>query len=124
MVEGGQEEARRVMLKVRPLEKLGASVEVPGDKSCSHRAAILAGLSDGVCRVKHFLRSEDCLHTLKAMEQLGVKVEEVKDEESGAIDLLIAGRKMQLQKPEGDLDCGNSGTGMRLLAGMLAGPDL
>lgn len=109
------------MLKVRKLENLGAAIEVPGDKSCSHRAAILAGLANGESRVKHFLRSEDCLCTLKAMEQLGVKVVEERDDESGAIDLLISGRNMQLQAPEGDLDCGNSGTGMRLLAGMLAG---
>lgn len=108
------------MLTVRPLEKLGTAIEVPGDKSCSHRAAILAGLSDGICDVKGFLPSEDCLCTLKAMKQLGVAVEEVNSTCWGPIDLRITGTSMKLTAPAGDLDCGNSGTGMRLLAGVLA----
>ncbi|GHC48122.1 3-phosphoshikimate 1-carboxyvinyltransferase [Roseibacillus persicicus] len=108
------------MLTVRPLEKLGTAIEVPGDKSCSHRAAILAGLADGVSEVKGFLPSEDCLCTLKAMMQLGVQVEEVNSTCWGPIDLRITGTNMKLTAPTGDLDCGNSGTGMRLLAGVLA----
>ncbi|MDP0489804.1 MAG: 3-phosphoshikimate 1-carboxyvinyltransferase [Verrucomicrobiota bacterium JB023] len=111
------------MLKVRPLEKLGPVLEVPGDKSCSHRAAILAGLSDGECTVTNFLPSEDCLNTLHAMEQLGVKVEELRRGPWGPLDLKIQGTSMTLSAPEGDIDCGNSGTGMRLLAGVLAAQD-
>ena len=108
------------MLTVQPLQKLGTAVEVPGDKSCSHRAAILAGLADGVSEVQGFLPSEDCLCTLRAMEQLGVKVEEVRSGPHGPLDLRITGTSMSLASSKGDLDCGNSGTGMRLLAGVLA----
>lgn len=108
------------MLRVQPLQELGTAVEVPGDKSCSHRAAILAGLADGVSEVTGFLPSEDCLCTLKAMEQLGVKVEELRAGPYGPLDLRITGTAMALSAPDGDLDCGNSGTGMRLLAGVLA----
>ena len=108
------------MLKVQSLQKLGTAVEVPGDKSCSHRAAILAGLAEGVSEVRGFLPSEDCLCTLKAMEQLGVQVEVMRSGPHGPLDLQITGTSMSLSAPEGDLDCGNSGTGMRLLAGVLA----
>ena len=107
-------------LKVQPLKELGSSIEVPGDKSCSHRAAILAGLAEGVSEVKGFLPSEDCLCTLQAMAQLGVEVEELRSSVHGPLDLRITGTAMNLSAPEGDLDCGNSGTGMRLLAGVLA----
>ncbi|MEM9080184.1 MAG: 3-phosphoshikimate 1-carboxyvinyltransferase [Verrucomicrobiota bacterium] len=102
------------------MERLGERIQVPGDKSCSHRAAILAGLSDGESLVRGFLPSGDCLHTLKAMEQLGVRVREEKSGPFGPVDLRIRGTRMGLEVPEGEIDCGNSGTGMRLLAGVLA----
>lgn len=70
--------------------------------------------------MKGFLPSEDCLCTLRAMEQLGVEVEEVRSGPHGPLDLKITGTSMSLSAPQGDLDCGNSGTGMRLLAGVLA----
>ncbi|MBT8043499.1 MAG: 3-phosphoshikimate 1-carboxyvinyltransferase, partial [Verrucomicrobiae bacterium] len=108
-------------LKVKPINDLWAEFEVPGDKSISHRAAILAGLSNGICRIDNYLPSEDCLCTLHAMAQLGA-THEVLDEMDGygPISLNIRGRHMQLTAPAGNVDCGNSGTGMRLLAGMLA----
>lgn len=108
-------------LKVKPINNLWAEFEVPGDKSISHRAAILAGLSNGDCRIDNFLPSEDCLCTLNAMAQLGAS--HVVHEEMdgyGPTSLTVSGRHMQLSPPEGNVDCGNSGTGMRLLAGMLA----
>lgn len=111
------------MLTVHPMQNLGTAVEVPGDKSCSHRAAILAGLAEGVSEVFGFLPSEDCLCTLKVMEQLGVGVEVLRAGDHGPLDLRITGTAMQLSAPVGDLDCGNSGTGMRLLAGVLAAQD-
>ncbi|MGB2266975.1 MAG: 3-phosphoshikimate 1-carboxyvinyltransferase, partial [Akkermansiaceae bacterium] len=58
-------------MTVHPIRHLKADFEVPGDKSISHRAAIFAGLSDGVCRIDNYLPSEDCLCTLNAMAQLG-----------------------------------------------------
>lgn len=89
---------------------------IPGDKSISHRAVILAALSKGISRLSHFLKSEDCLHTLKALNALGVV--SWWDEE----DLLIQGiGEAYFKPPEKPLDFGNSGTGLRLMAGLLAG---
>jgi 3-phosphoshikimate 1-carboxyvinyltransferase len=108
-------------IKVKPVKNIWAEIEVPGDKSISHRAAILAGLSDGVCRVDNFLPSEDCICTLNAMAQLGAHHEVINSLEGyGPTSIDIHGRSMKLRAPEGEVDCGNSGTGMRLLAGMLA----
>lgn len=105
---------------VSPQTTLQGTLAVPGDKSISHRAAILAGLSDGPCRVENFLPSEDCVNTLRAMEQLGVRYEVIRGTRDHPVDLVIEGCGGQLQAPGQDLDCGNSGTGMRLLAGVLA----
>jgi len=107
-------------IKVSPLKKISGEIAVPGDKSISHRAAILAGLSDGSCFVENFLPSEDCVNTLRAMAQLGVRYEVKKGTEDQPVDLLIHGCHGELQAPKAELDCGNSGTGMRLLAGVLA----
>jgi 3-phosphoshikimate 1-carboxyvinyltransferase len=107
-------------IKVKPIKDLWAEFEVPGDKSISHRAAIIAGLSNGVCRIDNFLPSEDCLCTLNAMAQLGATHEVLETHEGyGPTSLNIQGRRMQLSAPAETVDCGNSGTGMRLLAGML-----
>ena len=98
-----------------PVPVIQAEITVPGDKSISHRAAILAGLSNGTCVVTGFLPSEDCLCTVNAMRALGVEIEQPEP-----TTLVVHGRKKQLLKPAGDIDCGNSGTTMRLLAGVLA----
>jgi 3-phosphoshikimate 1-carboxyvinyltransferase len=108
------------VFEVSPLKTLQGKLAVPGDKSISHRAAIFAGLSDGACRVENFLPSEDCVNTLRAMEQLGVRYEVSKGTRDLPVDLVIEGCGGHLQAPEKELDCGNSGTGMRLLAGVLA----
>ncbi|MFT7301608.1 MAG: 3-phosphoshikimate 1-carboxyvinyltransferase [Akkermansiaceae bacterium] len=107
-------------IKVSPLKKISGELAVPGDKSISHRAAILAGLSDGSCFVENFLPSEDCVNTLRAMGQLGVRYEVKKGTDDRPVDLVIHGCHGALKAPEKELDCGNSGTGMRLLAGVLA----
>jgi 3-phosphoshikimate 1-carboxyvinyltransferase len=108
--------------RVTALTSLHASFHVPGDKSMSHRAAILGGLSNGTCTIRNFLPSEDCVNTLHAMQSLGAKVE-VLDELPGfgPVNLRIHGRSMRLSPPTKPIDCGNSGTGMRLLTGLLAG---
>jgi 3-phosphoshikimate 1-carboxyvinyltransferase len=108
--------------RVSPISNLQAEFSVPGDKSISHRAAILGALSDGACTLRNFLPSEDCLNTLKAMMALGAPYE-VLDELAGygPIHLRVHGQSMQLGAPGAPIDCGNSGTGMRLLAGLLAG---
>lgn len=107
--------------RVKAIKQLHAEFRVPGDKSMSHRAAILAGLAQGTSTVTNFLPSEDCVNTLKAMQALGVEVEILEELEGyGPTAMRIAGRAMNLSAPEKPIDCGNSGTGMRLLAGMLA----
>lgn len=108
-------------ISVHSINHLEAELEVPGDKSISHRAAILGGLSDGACRIDNFLPSEDCICTLQAMAQLGATHEVLEEKLGyGPTSLIIHGRSMKLSAPEGIVDCGNSGTGMRLLAGLLA----
>ena len=96
-------------------DHIGGQLRVPGDKSISHRVAMLAALADGTSEVRGFLESEDCLNTLKAMEALGAEV-------TRSSELItIKGTGGALHQPTGTLDMGNSGTGMRLLAGLLAG---
>lgn len=96
---------------------LKGRVRVPGDKSVSHRSIILGALATGETSVTGFLEGEDSLNTLKAFSSMGV---EIKHPSKG--ELLIMGRGLHgLQAPEGNLDLGNSGTAMRLMAGVLAG---
>ncbi|MDR4495228.1 MAG: 3-phosphoshikimate 1-carboxyvinyltransferase [Nitrospirales bacterium] len=95
---------------------LRGTVTVPGDKSITHRALILGALADGSTRVTGYCQGEDCLNTLRAIRQLGVEVREIPD------GLEITGKGLWgLVEPVNVLDCGNSGTGLRLLAGVLAG---
>jgi 3-phosphoshikimate 1-carboxyvinyltransferase len=109
-------------LDVHPIQSLNAEFGVPGDKSISHRAAILGGLANGTSTVRNFLPSEDCVNTLNAMRALGADVEILREHTGhGPLDIRIRGRAMALRQPDGPIDCGNSGTGMRLLAGVLAG---
>ena len=111
-------------LSVKAISSLRAEFSVPGDKSISHRAAIFGGLSNGTCEISNFLPSEDCLNTLKAMRSLGAKFDVIEELEGyGPTRLRIHGKSMKLTAPESPIDCGNSGTGMRLLAGLLAGQD-
>ncbi len=87
----------------------------------SHRAAIIAGLADGQGVVTNFLPSEDCINTLHAMAALGVSYEVLEEMPGfGPTVMRIHGLKGVLQAPSKEIDCGNSGTGMRLLAGLLA----
>ena len=100
---------------IRPAAPIRGRVRVPGDKSISHRAAIVGALASGVTRVRGFLRADDCLRTLECLRALGVKIEEV---EGG---LVISGSSGRLTAPARVLYAGNSGTTMRLLSGVLAG---
>lgn len=94
---------------------LSGSVRVPGDKSISQRVAMLSALADGTSRVTGYLNGEDARSTLSAMVQMGAKAEFRDDA------LYITGVAGRLQPPDGPLDMGNSGTGTRLLAGLVAG---
>jgi 3-phosphoshikimate 1-carboxyvinyltransferase len=109
-------------LRVQAISSLRAEFSVPGDKSISHRAAIFSALANGVCTIRNFLPSEDCLNTLNAMQALGARHEVLAELTGyGPTHLVIHGQAMKLHAPAAALDCGNSGTGMRLLAGLLAG---
>lgn len=89
---------------------------VPGDKSISHRAVIIASLSNGICVLRGFLPSDDCMRTVQAMRALGIKIEQPEPEM-----LIVHGKRRLLTPPAGEIDCGNSATTMRLLTGLLAG---
>ncbi len=95
---------------------LKGELTAPPDKSISHRAVLLGSLSNGTSIVRNFLRSEDTLSTLSAMRALGVRV----DDGGDAIKITGAGLR-GLTEAAGAIDCGNSGTTMRLMSGVLSG---
>jgi 3-phosphoshikimate 1-carboxyvinyltransferase len=103
-------------LRIKRAPRIEAEITVPGDKSISHRAAIIAALSNGVCHLRGFLPSADCLHTVNALRALGIEIEHPEREL-----LIVHGKRRVLAPPEKEIDCGNSATTMRLLAGLLAG---
>src|SRR6266513_3051077 len=103
-------------LRVKRAPRIDIEITVPGDKSISHRAVIVAALSNGVCTLRGFLPSEDCMHTVNAMRALGIKIEQPEP-----ATLIVHGKKRVLTAPKEEINCGNSGTTMRLLAGLLAG---
>ncbi len=103
-------------MKRAPL--IEAEIQVPGDKSISHRAVMFASLSNGVCVLNDFSPGEDCRSSVNAMRTLGVQIEQPDPEDT---TLIVHGRYRQLSAPPKPIDCGNSGTTMRLLAGLLAG---
>jgi 3-phosphoshikimate 1-carboxyvinyltransferase len=100
-------------------KKLEGSVPVPSDRSIGHRAIVFAALSRGTCRVRGFSRGEDEMATLRAFAALGVGIESDTDEGKGTVVVRGSGLTA-LTPPAGALDCGNSATAMRLLAGVLA----
>lgn len=108
-------------LKVRSLKSIPSEITVPGDKSISHRAVMFAGLCEGTSTIDNFLTSEDCLCSLEAMKALGADYEVLETDERGKpIKLTVTGHGMKLKAPSQPIDCGNSGTTMRLISGILA----
>lgn len=100
---------------IQPGARLEGQIRVPGDKSISHRAVMLAALAEGRSTVRGFLSGEDCLCTMRAFQQMGVTIHQ-RDETT----LEIEGVGLRgLRPPAGVLDLGNSGTSMRLMAGLL-----
>ncbi|SFM29125.1 3-phosphoshikimate 1-carboxyvinyltransferase [Ectothiorhodospira mobilis] len=104
-------------LRVAPRGTLAGRLRVPGDKSISHRAIMLGALAEGETRVGGFLEGEDCLATLRAFRALGVDIQGPEDGEVRIRGVGLHG----LRAPAAPLDMGNSGTSMRLMAGLLAG---
>ena len=103
--------------KVRQARKLRGRISVPGDKSISHRAAIFNAIAEGTATIRGFLQGEDCLATVACLQALGASL--ALDPE-GALTVRGAGLH-GLREPDRVLDAANSGTTMRLLAGLLAG---
>jgi 3-phosphoshikimate 1-carboxyvinyltransferase len=102
---------------IDPIKSLRGEVSVPGDKSISHRSIMFGSLAEGTTRVSGFLMGEDNLSTWKAFESMGVSISQ-----TGTDTLEIKGVGLDGLKEPGDvLDCGNSGTTMRLMSGLLAG---
>lgn len=95
---------------------LGGSIEVPGDKSISHRSIMFGALAEGKTTIRHFLKGEDCLSTIDCFRKLGVQIDETEEE------IVVNGKGWGgLKEPSAILDTGNSGTTTRLMLGILAG---
>ena len=103
-------------LKLLKSKNLSGQVIIPGDKSISHRSIILSSIAEGTSEISGFLKGEDCLATINAFKKMGVKIEDEGKK------IYVHGVGLHgLKKPLEALDLGNSGTSMRLLAGLLSG---
>lgn len=104
-------------VKVLPAATISGHLRLPGDKSISHRAALIAALASGKSEISNFSTAQDCGSTVSCLRELGISIEKQGDK------LLFAGSQ-RLATPQKPLDCGNSGSTLRILAGVLAGHDL
>ena len=102
-------------ITVNKSKPLTGTIEIPADKSITHRAFMFAALTKGKVKVSNFSKGADCMSTLKIIQQLGCKVEFLNEKE------LIIDATNALKAPSSPLDCGNSGTTTRLMMGILAG---
>ncbi len=100
--------------KSKPLKGI---IEIPSDKSITHRAFMFSALTKGKCEITNFSKGADCMSTLKIIENLGCSIEYINDKK------LIINAENALKAPTKKLDCGNSGTTTRLIMGILAGQD-
>jgi len=103
------------MITITPAKNVLGAIRLPGDKSISHRYAMLAAIANGASKFHNFASGQDCASTLACIGKLGAKVRR----EGESIEIEGCGRS--LQAPSAALDCGNSGSTMRMLAGILAG---
>ncbi len=111
------------MARIKSVKALVGVPALPADKSVAHRAVLISSISNGVSRIVNYPQSADPQSTLSCMRQLGVQIttEEAEDQDDQGI-LIVKGVGLRgLTKPDKPLDCGNSGTTMRLLSGILAG---
>src|SRR5215467_12471058 len=101
--------------KISPASAIRGSLTLPGDKSISHRYAMVASIAEGDSRITNYSSGADCHSTLGCMRALGVEIE------GGGTEFTIHGRGLDgLRAPSGDLDAGNSGSTIRMLSGILA----
>ena len=106
--------------QLEPATVLNGTVKVPGDKSMSHRSIMFGGIAQGTTEVQGFLEGEDSLHTLEAFQAMGVRIER-----GGPGEVTLYGQGVAaLKAPQSPVYLGNSGTGMRLLTGLLAGMNI
>lgn len=102
-------------MKFHPCRRLNGEVTVPGDKSVSHRGVMFGAIAKGTTEIRNFLQGADCLSTISCFRQMGIEIEN-----SGS-SVLVHGKGLRgLRKPDNILDCGNSGTTIRLISGILA----
>lgn len=103
-------------MEIKPIKALRGTIVIPPDKSISHRSVMFASLAKGTTHIKNFLMGEDCLSTIRCFRALGVPIEIEND------TVTVEGKGLYgLSKPDSILDCGNSGTTVRLISGILAG---
>ncbi|MBX3243842.1 MAG: 3-phosphoshikimate 1-carboxyvinyltransferase [Acidobacteria bacterium] len=103
-------------MRIGSARMLKGKIDLPGDKSISHRAAMFAAMASGQSSIENYAASEDCASTLKCLDSLGVDIKQ-----SGSTLVIEGAGEAGFKLPSSDLDCGNSGTTMRLMAGVLAG---
>ncbi len=104
------------IMKLKSAKSIRGVVNLPGDKSISHRAAMFAAIADGATRIENFSRAVDCHTTLDAVESMGIRVQR-----NGTTITINGNGKTGQTAPFGPIDCGNSGTTIRLINGILAG---
>ena len=102
---------------IRPARSVAGSVRLPGDKSISHRYAMLGGIAEGVTKLENFSTGADCASTLGCLRTVGVEWQR------NGSSVVIHGQGAKLNAPKSSLDCGNSGSTIRMLSGILAGQD-
>src|ERR1041384_3095463 len=104
-------------MKLNPARQINGHLQLPGDKSISHRAALIAALAAGSSEITNFSSARDCASTVTCLGELGISIEQTADK------LTFKGGE-KLVAPQRPLDCGNSGSTLRILTGVLAGHDL
>ena len=101
---------------ISPAHALSGAISLPGDKSISHRYAMIAAIAEGDSRIANYSTGADCHSTLNCVRALGIQVE------GAGTDFVIHGKGLYgLRAPAADLDAGNSGSTIRMLSGILAG---
>ena len=106
----------RFHMIIKKQTRLRGEIDIPGDKSISHRAIMIGSLAAGTTRIRHFLTGADCLSTISCFRKMGIQIEQRSDE------ILVHGKGLHgLMPPKAILDAGNSGTTTRLMSGILAG---
>lgn len=106
---------------MRPAARVRGRVRPPGDKSISHRYALLAAIADGTSTIQGYSTGGDCASTLRCLRGLGVEIDEIGRDPIAGLTIRVAGRAAGgLRAPSAMLDAGNSGSTMRMLAGILA----